>query len=147
LERKISEWLSTDALVFELVLVGDAKGGEPKTVGDPPQQHGLKHEWELLQTLLREQIENGTVILRGAPSPQALAKYCAHRAARSLCHCLAFSANPVDLLAENTIVERVTVDSARPSLSVNHDPPIAIEADDALEHWVGVTEKLLMLWV
>jgi len=146
LVRKISDWLSTDALVFEIVLVGEGLPGDtPLTEIHQPQP--LKHEWELIQTLLRELIENGTVQLAAVPHNQALIKHCGYRAAKSLCHCLTFSAQPLEILAENTVVEKLTINSGRPTLEVNDDPPIFIDADDSFDHWVQVTEKLLQMWV
>ena len=47
--RKLTEWLSTDALRFDFFLPGE---------GD---ETPLQHEHDLLETLLREQIANGTV--------------------------------------------------------------------------------------
>jgi len=146
LVRKMSDWLSTDALIFEFVLCGEGLPGDT-ALTDIHQPQPLKHEWELIQTILREQIENGSVVLSALPTKQALIKHCGYRAQRSLCHCLIAGTKKVDLQAENTIVEHLTIGSGRPTLSVNADPPLVIEGDDALEHWTNTTEKLLQLWI
>ncbi len=50
--RKLIEWLSTDALVFDFVFVVPA---------GPPRALALEAEYELLTKLFREQVGNGTV--------------------------------------------------------------------------------------
>ena len=70
--RKLSEWLSTDALKFEFLLVQD-RNSKP-----------LANEAALLEMLFREQIENKTVEIRHiAERPDQLAE---RNAQRSLCH-------------------------------------------------------------
>ena len=72
--RKLSEWLSTDALKFEFLLVQD-KGSKP-----------LGQEGALLEMLFREQIENQTVeVVHLTEDP---ARYADRRAERSLCQLL-----------------------------------------------------------
>src|SRR5207244_3951996 len=76
--RKLCEWLSEDALRFELVFL------EPGKADQPP----LADEQDLFRTLLREPLANGTVVLRTARAPSAVAQWCALHGRRSLCHCL-----------------------------------------------------------
>src|SRR5262249_41076847 len=71
--RKLSEWLSTDALLFDLVFV------EEKSPGPLAAERGL------LATLLREPIANGTVELAGVPTAEEAGRRCADRARHSLC--------------------------------------------------------------
>src|SRR5262249_37292792 len=74
--RRLSEWLSTDALQFEFVFLGEKEPGP------------LAAERNLLKTLLREEIVNGTAELTRLPTAEAVARECALGARRSLCHCL-----------------------------------------------------------
>src|SRR5262249_53144305 len=61
---KLSEWLTTDALQFDLVLVESGKAPD------------LAPERELLEMLFREQITAGTVTVSRVPGPEALAAHC-----------------------------------------------------------------------
>jgi hypothetical protein len=133
--RKLSEWLNTDALRFEFLLPAD---GENEPLG---------HERELLEMLLREQIANGTVVIEMLPAAQKLEEVCARRARRSLCHCLWVATWDRAIEAEDTVVERLVVDEARPSLGLGERPADVIEADDALECWTLTLERLLQVWV
>ena len=67
LVRKLSEWLSTDALTFEFLFLTEA----------------LLPERKLLETVFREQIANHTVILQQAEA-RAVAEHCEAHARRSL---------------------------------------------------------------
>src|SRR5207248_1008625 len=70
--RKLIDWLSEDALTFEIAFVGDA----------------LDHEAGLLEMILRDQAANGTVRLTTVPSLADAQALAAARARRSLCHAL-----------------------------------------------------------
>src|SRR5262249_40245758 len=71
--RKLSDWLSTDALTFVFFVVG---------------QDELAPELSLLRTLLQEQIDTGTVVIVEKATREQAERDCALRARRSLCHCL-----------------------------------------------------------
>jgi hypothetical protein len=132
--RKLSEWLSTDALRFEFVFVQEA------------DQQGLHHEKQLLEMLLREQIANGTVFLHTLEGHQ-LSNYCGQRAQRSLCHCLAISSEEVNLEAELTLVTGFQLNAARPQIQIGYQPLHTPEADDPVDSWILTLEELLRLWV
>src|SRR5207247_1296373 len=89
--RKLTEWLSTDALVFEFLFLEGSNAP------------ALTTEQALLEMLFREQIANGTVLLARLPVNQ-LAARCAQRARRSLCHCLTLAASEKKLQAEAAVV-------------------------------------------
>ncbi len=80
--RKLSEWLSTDALKFEFLLIQD-KDAKP-----------LEQEGALLEMIFREQIQNRTVEIRNATDD--IARYADERAQRSLCHVLAISCGRIE---------------------------------------------------
>jgi hypothetical protein len=132
--RKLSEWLSTDALRFEVVFVGE---GEPEP---------LPEERRLLETLLREQIANGTV---GASrlAAEKVAVHCALKARKSLCHCLTLSTTGEGLRADGTAVARLRVDGPLPAVAEGDGPFTCPDADDAVEAWASVLELLLEAWV
>ncbi|VTR99519.1 hypothetical protein [Tuwongella immobilis] len=133
--EKLTEWLGDDALTFEFLLITESDSASP-----------LAHERELLERLLREQIENGTVVIQTL-SRDDLAKHCRNRAARSLCHCLVTSTEPYQLHADLTLVEHLRIRSAYPELAMGDDPVMDLEAEDAPDAWGKALEKLLQIWV
>ncbi|MCI0464755.1 MAG: hypothetical protein L0Z62_48140 [Gemmataceae bacterium] len=133
--RKLTEWLSTDALRFDFFLLG---GGET-----PP----LQHEYELLETLLREQIANGTVGLLRAAGAADVARHCALKARRSLCHCLTISTTGEPFRADSTVVVRLRVDGPLPALAEGEGPLASDKWDDALDSWGKALGYLLQGWV
>lgn len=132
--RKLTEWLSTDALRFEFVWVSDN------------DTDGLTPERALLQTVLREAMANGTVAMTRVSSLQVVG-FCAERARRSLCHCLVASAGEPKVAAEDVLVSRLQVAASRPVLGVPGEAMAVPEGDTALECWSRALERLLEQWV
>lgn len=134
LVRKLTEWLSVDALAFEFVFVaeGDARP--------------LAQEEALLAMLFREAIANGTVRLARVATAATAGKVVTERARRSLCHALAVGAGETALPADGADVGRLVVAGPRPRLSTE-DGPEPAAADDAWESWQQVLERLLGRWV
>jgi vWA domain found in the FtsH ternary systems/N-terminal helical region fused to the FtsH ternary system vWA domain len=131
--RKLSEWLSTDALSFEFVLLQD---GNAKP---------LVQEGALLEMLFREQIESRLVEIRHmAGDPGRLAD---QRADRSLCHALAVSVAGTEVQSTLAETTAVTVSGPRPLVRVRYDEPIELPADDAIDCWTATLQHLLAAWV
>ena len=130
---KLSEWLSTDALRFEFLLVQDGEGTP------------LAQEGALLEMLFREQIENGTVEVRH--SAEAPGPYADRRAHRSLCHLLAVSAGGAAVRTDLAIATDLTVAGPRPEVRIGYDEPTELPGDDPVESWTATLERLLMVWV
>ncbi len=135
LVRRLTEWLSTDALRFEVVFV---RSGAEKPLSD---------EAELLQLLLREPIERGAAEVRWVDTPAALEQFVAGEARHSQVYCLALSAEPVPLDPEGAVVSRLTVDGPRPALTDGHGADAVFDAEDAFDHWSAAVVRLLELWV
>jgi hypothetical protein len=133
--RKLTEWLSEDALHFEILFLG--KG----------ERLPLQEEWRLLETLLREQIANGTAALARAGDADAAARVCALRARRSLCHCLAVSAAGEKFRADGTAVTRLRVDGPLPAVAEGDGPLQQPEADEPVGGWAAALQSLLEGWV
>src|SRR5262249_10213047 len=129
-----SDWLSTDALLFEFLFID--KAGE-----------ALDDERKLIELVLREQIANGTVRIDRCASGDALAEHCARVARRSLCHCLLVSTEKHSFQAEDTVASQLHIDGATPRVEVSGELPEEIETDGLLESWGSVLERLLQLWV
>jgi hypothetical protein len=135
LVRRISEWLSTDALRFEVLLV---RSGAEKPLAD---------EAELIQLLLREPIERGAAEVRWVDGPAAVEQFVAAQARHSQLHCLTLSAEPVRFESEGAVVSGLTVDGPRPTLTDGHGRPAEFDAEDPFDHWSAAVLRLLELWV
>ncbi len=133
--RRLSDWLSTDALVFEILFV-KAEDGEP-----------LARERELLETIFREQIDSGTVVLRKDVAVGDLAKMCAARARRSLVHCLTASTADRPLEAQDTVVTRLQLDGACPALGCGDEEAVHPEGEEPFDVWAAALLELLQRWV
>jgi hypothetical protein len=134
--RKLSEWLNTDALLFEFIFL------------DKPESDTLIDERNLLEMVLREQIANGTVRLDKLPDLGALHIHCGRQARRSLCHCLLISTEkPVPFQAHDTIVTPLRVDGVYPIVEIPGEQSGAVEVDQPLDRWSAVLERLLQGWV
>jgi len=130
---KLIDWLNTDSLVFEFILV--ANEGVP-----------LSAEKELLEVLFAEQIANHTVAVATMPEAD-LAQHCELQARRSLCHCLLASVQEKSLVAESAVVGRLTIDAPVPSLGIGLDPLVRVNADTAWLAWTATLERLLIHWI
>ena len=134
--RRLSDWLSTDALVFELMFLREADEDDP-----------LARERELLKMLFREQIETGTVVWRREVPVGALAAQCAARARRSLCHCLTLSTRDRPFEARDTVVTRLALDGPCPALGAGDEEPVYAEGEEPFDVWAGALLELLQRWI
>jgi hypothetical protein len=132
---KLSEWLSTDALVFEFVFVAEKEPGP------------LAPERELVKMFLPDQIAAGTVKLLNLGSVEAIVRYCEDRAQRSQCQCLAIAVTDQPMEVEATVVTRLRLDGPVPTLA-NSRGPLEFElTEDLVECWGAGLETLLQVWV
>jgi hypothetical protein len=135
LVKKLTEWLSTDALQFHFLFLGP----EDK----PP---ALQTEMELLQVVLREQIINGTVFLEQVPT-ELLAARCANWARNSMCHALNISTAPVLFDAQDTVVTLLRVNGPRPAIGDFYNEIAPPQADDALDCWNLLLQGVIQRWI
>jgi hypothetical protein len=135
--RKLSEWLSTDALAFKIVFV------QPKD----DDELALAAERELLKTLLHEQIANGTVAILQEQRAD-IGRCCTNWGRRSLCHCLMVAcAEPALPEADDTVVSLLRIQGPRPALAESLTEAAAGEGEDALESWNQTLAHLLQRWI
>jgi hypothetical protein len=134
--RRLFSWLSTDALAFEFLFLGPDVDGEP-----------LARERELLQMLLRAEIETGTVVIRTDVPPARLASETSERARRSQCHCLTVSVSDRGLEAADVVVTRLRVDGPCPALGSGGEEPIYPACEEPLDAWSAVLLELLERWL
>ena len=131
--RKLSEWLSTDSLKFEFLMIQE---------GDVSP---LAHESALLDMLLREQIQNQTVEIR--QFKESIGTYADLNAQRSLCHLLAISTGGIEVQTKQAIASQFLVQGSRPEVQIGFRGAEEPEAEDSLEFWGATLERLLSLWV
>jgi vWA domain found in the FtsH ternary systems/N-terminal helical region fused to the FtsH ternary system vWA domain len=132
--RRLTVWLSADALAFEVVFVS---AGE-----DEP----LAAEQALLKTLWREPLANGTALLERLPADR-VAAHCLDRARRSQCCCLAVGVDPSALEARDVEAVALKIDGSRPVFvgpDAERDVP---ETDEPFDAWVMALDQLLRKWV
>jgi hypothetical protein len=131
--RKLSEWLSTDALSFRFVFVEN-------------ENDTLQPERDLLASLLMQDIANGSVRMMREPESK-LAALCADWARRSLCNALLIDVRPRELQASETTIHRLRIDGPRPALGDADNEPMVPEGEDALESWSAVLQDILQGWI
>jgi hypothetical protein len=131
--RKLTEWLSTDALVFRFLFLGEGE--------DEP----LAQERKLLETLLREPIALGNASIQRVAF-QNVPRLCEAWARKSMVRCLSIGANPPPLKVEETVATRLAV-AARPALGDAEDEPEPVEGEDALESWGHALQQVLQRWL
>jgi hypothetical protein len=154
--EKLTQWLSSDALQFDFVFLHD------------DESFPLHHEYELIELLLLEQIENGTVRLypsrNNTPSPtrteiagadkskpedpmadthteEQLIALCKDLARRHLCHLLTLSVEDRPLKVDDVAVSRLMLNKTNPRLIRFNDAAAASMA------WPEALESLLQMWV
>jgi hypothetical protein len=130
--RKLLEWLTADALLFEFLFLGEGSG---------PQC--LVAEQALVETLLREQVANGTVAIHRLPR-ERLSGHCTQLARRSRCHGLALATTDRRLEMEGVHVGRLVLAGPCPALALEDDAVAQVpEGDCALSCWTMPLESWL----
>jgi hypothetical protein len=134
LVKKLIEWLSTDALNFQVLFLGE---GEPEP---------LASEKALLEKLLDEEIALDVVHL-GREAPARLGRRCEDWARKSMVHCLMVGVHPPLLEAKETVVTRLAINAPRPSLGDGNGELNPVEGDDASDSWANALQQVLMRWI
>lgn len=134
LVKKLTEWLSTDALNFQILFLGEGEH-EP-----------LANERALLEKLFHAEIALDVVHLERQP-PARLGKRCEDWARKSLVHCMMIGVQPALLEAKDTIVNRLAINSPRPALGDGAGEMIPLEGEDASDSWANALQQILMRWI
>lgn len=132
--RKLTSWLSTEALTFDFIFVAD---GDAQPLGP---------EESLLRMLLREPIANGTVQLKHAPHFGAAGVQIAEHARRSQCQALILGVAAAKIPVDHADINWLLISSARPRF-FDSDDDRTPNGDDSWDVWRCTLEKLLELWV
>jgi hypothetical protein len=132
--RKLTTWLSTEALSFRFVFVVENEN-------DP-----LKPESDLIASLLMEEIANGSVKLMTEPESK-IAVLCADWARRSLCHALLIDVQPRCLEASDTTIHRLQLHGPRPAFADAESEPLFLEGEELLDSWSNLLQAILQCWI
>ncbi|MCS6852806.1 MAG: hypothetical protein NZ700_16735 [Gemmataceae bacterium] len=131
--RKLSDWLHTDALHFDIRYV------------DTGHSAALDLEEELLPRLLSQPISRGVVRLDRLPAAELVA-HCTSLARTSLCHALMISTEDVQLPLRSAHLSRWRLDGPVPELGFDDGPLRAGAGNTPLDAWAGVVTRLLEHW-
>jgi len=134
LVEKLQEWLSTDAIRFELWFVQDGEKGP------------LADEAELMKLLLREPIERGDGMIRAFPDRAAVEKGLNEASRSAQVHSLVVSAKPLNIDLDSVVVSELVVNGPRPELRSGGTDEV-LEGEDAFDTWHEAVLRLLQLWV
>jgi hypothetical protein len=160
LVRKLTDWLSTDAIRFEVLFVQDG--------GKSP----LEEEAKLLRLLLREPLERGDgLVAPGDPAAGGkgndqqkleaqkradeatrgsddVRTYLSRLSRHAQVHCLAVATAPFELMLDNVVVTQLVVHGPRPELGDGDGDVRPVEApDDPFDLWQETILHILRLWV
>jgi hypothetical protein len=135
LVRRLSEWLSTDAIRFEVFFVQD---GDRKP---------LAEEATLMQLLLREPIERGDGHVAWIQDRTALVSHLNRLARNSQVHSLVVASEPIEMDLESVVVTELVVPGARPLIGDGDGLVAELEGEDAFDVWKESVLHILRLWV
>jgi hypothetical protein len=134
--RKLTDWLNTDALTFRVLFPAPADGNPL----------ALAAEWALLETLLPEQIANGTVVLERV-KPDRVEPLCTHWSRRSMVHGLVCGTGPEAMRVNDCVISRLEIAGPRPALGDADVAPALVEGEDPADSWGKALEQVLARWV
>lgn len=135
LVRRLTEWLSTDAIRFEVLFVQD---GAKKP---------LLEEATLMELLLREPIERGDGLVAWVADQAEVVKHLNRLSREAQVHCLAAAKEPFDMDLDNVVVTELILDGARPELGDGSGMVTELEGEDAMDAWQETVLRILQLWV
>jgi len=131
--RKLSDWLSTDALQFEFIFFTG-------------KDIALKDEKRLLELMFRDEIAAGIVSVDTLSAGEFKARLKDH-ARRSLCHCLVMSKNATKLASEQAYIAHLLPRKAEALLSDSDGNLASPEGEEGLDYWQAMLLRLLEYWV
>ena len=131
--RQLVDWLTGDAIKFEFLLV------------ESTDENQLTDERTLIETLFREEIVTGHVVVQSIQPPDIAAR-CAALARSSLCHTLSLAAGDVPVSDDYSIAARMRIDAAQPTL-IFPEEAIHQPEERGFEGWQQQLDRLLRFWV
>ncbi len=135
LVRKLTDWLSTDAIRFEVLFVLDS-GKNP-----------LAEEASLLKLLLREPIERGDGEVLELPDHNAVVTHLNRLSRMAQVHCLASATEPFEMDLDNVVVTELIVSGPRPEIGSGDGVVAVLDGEDPFDVWQETVFRVLRLWV
>jgi hypothetical protein len=135
LVHRLTDWLSTDAIRFEVLFVQD---GDKKS---------LAEEATLMQMLLRGTIERGDGLVTWVPDRASLISHLNQLARLSQVHALLVTTDPVEMDLENAAIAELVVDGPFPQIGGGDGVVASLEGEDAFDVWQETVLRVLQLWV
>ena len=132
---KLNQWLSSDAIRFEILFVQD---GDKKPLGE---------ESTLSELLLAEQIERGDGLVAHLPDREAVVARLKLLARQAQVHCLAAATEPFELDLDTVVVTELVVNGPRPEIGGGDGTVAALDGEDAFDVWQETVLRILQLWV
>lgn len=152
--RRLSDWLSTDALRFELLF--------PPVKGKSP----LTPEAKLFEILLSELRANGTAAVARVggtdgknphtkadhfagvlDSSEAVEAYCERVSRMAQVQVLTLGTHPEWRNMETAVAASLAISGPNPVLTDGHGTRLELSGDDSFETWVDAVLKVLGMWV
>ena len=131
--NRLTQWLSDDSLKFHFLFA------------DEPGADGLDDEINLLETLFREQMENGTVEIQSMDNTE-VGGFCDDLARKSLCQNLLVTSRRKKSNQQLALVSQLIVNDIQPTLELENDTKFKSEEAD-LDGWREALNSLLRFWV
>ncbi len=133
--EKLTEWLSADAIRFEVLFVQD---GDKKP---------LAEEATLMALLLRDPIARGDAAIEHVASSEQALERIRSLAHQAQVHAFVAATEPLEIDLEHAVVTEVIVDGPRPQLSDGSNLAYTLDGEDALDVWRETVLRILQLWV
>jgi hypothetical protein len=137
LVRKLSDWLSFDAIRFEVLFVQEGN------------KNLLEEEAKLLRLLLREPIERGDGEVLELPNKDAVVTHLNRASRMAQVHSLAAATEPFTMDMDNIVVTELVVGSSRPAIGDGDGRVEEVDEtiEDAFDLWQATIYRILELWV
>lgn len=135
LVHRLTEWLSTDAIRFEVLFVQD---GEKKP---------LVEEATLARLLLRESIERGDAQVDWVPDKAAIVDRLNRLSRLAQVHCLVAATEPFEMELESAVVTELVVGGPLPEIGHGDGLVAELEGEDAFDTWLQTVLRILQLWI
>ncbi|MCS6865874.1 MAG: hypothetical protein RMJ56_04995 [Gemmataceae bacterium] len=133
--EKLTEWLSNDAIRFDVLFVQEG------------EKNPLAEEAKLLRILLRETIERGDGAVCEVPDKAAAIAHLKKLARTAQVHTLAIATEPFEMAIEHVGVTEVIVSGPRPAIGAGDGMVAELDGDEAFEVWQETALRVLQLWV
>jgi len=132
--EKLQQWLSMDAIRFEVYFVQDG------------EKRPLAEEAQLMKLLLREPLERGDAEVIHVPDAKNAFDRIHRFTPQAQVHVFAASTEPIERELEDAVLTELVVDGPIPRIG-DGGPVYALDGEDAFDVWQETVLRVLELWV